>query len=273
MAFAEAFQYGPIYAFPLWLVGLVLALLLLGAEETGYRVGLQNRRRSDDIDADSGGGAIVLTSLFAVLGLLLAFTYSAAVERHESRRQAIVQEANALGTAYARADVIAEPLRSELKKALYDYAVTRLPTLGDTNTKESRTRAFKVSVDAQQLIWPLTRRAVTAEERGPVAFGLLASINEVMDQHIIRLDALTNKLPAPVMYLLLLIAVAALAITGFNAGTQGRMGRWRLSGFALLLAGLLLMILDFDRPGEGSIQLQRASLEATVADMRADLAL
>ena len=270
MAFSEAFQYGLIYAFPLWLIGLVLALLLLAAEETGYRVGLRIRLRPGATDADSGGGAIVLTSLFAVLGLLLAFTYSAAVDRHESRRQAIVQEANALGTAYSRADVIAEPLRSELKQALYDYAVTRLPA---TSTEASRAKALEASIQAQQRIWPITRRAVSAEERGPLAFGLLASINEVMDQHTIRLNVLTNKLPAPVVYLLMLIAVMALAITGFNAGTQGRMGRWRLSGFALLLAALLLMILDFDRPREGMIQLQRASLEATVADMRADLAL
>ena len=272
MAFTEVFQYGLIYAFPLWLVGLVLAFLLLGAAETGYRIGLRKCRESDDIDADSGGGAIVLTSLFAVLGLLLAFTYSAAVERHESRRQAIVQEANALGTAFARADVIAEPLRSELKRALYDYAATRLPSQ-NTDTYESRAKAFKETMAAQQRIWPITRRAVSAEQRGPLAFGLLAAINEVMDQHTIRLDVLSNKLPAPVMYLLLLIAMMALAITGFNAGTQGRMGRWRLSGFALLLAGLLLMILDFDRPDQGLIQLQRASLEATVAEMGADLSL
>jgi len=64
---------------PFWVVALVFIIVLLVALETGYRVGLA--RREIWRDADSGGGAIVQTSMFAILGLVLAFTYAAGVSR------------------------------------------------------------------------------------------------------------------------------------------------------------------------------------------------
>ena len=210
------------------------------------------------------------TVILSVLGLVLAFTYSAAVDRHEARRLAIVQEANALGTAFLRADVIDEPLRSELKTALYDYAVTRIPERRGM-TDERRSEALNIALQAQSKLWPLTLRAVRQEARQPIAFGLLASINDVLDEHTNRLDAITHKLPAPAFYFLILISLVSLSITGFSAGLQGHFSRWRSYGFASILAGLMLLIMDFDRPSEGLIQPQFPSLESTVADMRADL--
>jgi hypothetical protein len=272
MGFTATLQFGFIYNFPLWQIGIALIILFLAAEEAGYRIGLRRFRLVGPDDAEAGGGGIVQTSLFAVLGLILAFTYSAAVDRHEALRHTIVQEANALGTAYLRADMISEPTRSELKQALYKYAVTRLPDVSQIRTDKQRVKVLRDSLAAQQKLWPLTRRAVAAKECGPTAFGLIASINDVLDQHTNRFDAITHKLPPAALYFLMLIAMAALAITGFSAGLQGRIGRWRTAGFAFLLAGLLLLIMDFDRPTGGLIKPQRSSLESTIADMRADLA-
>ena len=102
------------------------------ALEFGFRVGL--KRREHWKDADSGGGAVVLTSMFAVMGLVLAFTYASGVSRFDARKDAVIKEANALGTAFHRADLVAEPGRSELKMVLLDYARTRIIETGTVNT-------------------------------------------------------------------------------------------------------------------------------------------
>jgi hypothetical protein len=119
---------------PVWLVGFFILIVLLAALELGYRIG--HSRRDLWKDADSGGGRLVLTSMFALLGLMLAFTYGAGVSRYESSKQAIILEVNAIRTAFLRADMVAEPRRTELKQALLDYARTRKPKRGQQYSKK-----------------------------------------------------------------------------------------------------------------------------------------
>lgn len=71
--------------------------------------------------------------------------------------------------------------------------------------------------------------------------------------------------------MLVLIAAACLALTGFNAGISGRMSRWRMSALAAILAGVTYMILDFDRPNDGLIQISHASIRNVIADIETDL--
>lgn len=114
-----------IHDLPLWVIGVLFALALLAALEGGYRVSLRRCKRREEQDGEDGGGSLELTSMFALLGLILAFTYAFTVSRHEGRRQAMIAEANALGTALLRAGLVAEPGRGELRRALLEYARTR----------------------------------------------------------------------------------------------------------------------------------------------------
>lgn len=268
--YSEALHFSALYNYPLWLIAVLLMMLLLVAEEIGHRLGLSHRAKKGSSNAETGGGGTVLTSLLALLGLLMAFTYSAAVERHEARRQAVIGEANALGTAFLRADVIAEPIRTELKQALYDYARSRAPS-GEPMSIEERGQVVAQSLEKQQRIWPLTRQAVGENARGPVEAGLLSAVTEVLDMNTVRLAAVLNKLPAAAMYMLAAIAAVSLSVAGYHAGNDGRFSRWRMTVFALVLSAMMVLILDFDRPRAGMIHLDQLSLLATIEDMKADL--
>jgi hypothetical protein len=79
-------------------------------------------------------------------------------------------------------------------------------------------------------------------------------------------------MPEVVSVLLLLIAALSLAVAANNAGLSGRMNRWRMGGFTLILAGLMLVILDFDRPQIGFIMLDETPLSTLVADLESALA-
>jgi len=118
----HSLNFGLLYDLPVWFVGLVFIVISLAALEVGFRLAL--RQQGVWKDAESGGGNLILTSMFALLGLILAFTYGAGISRNEVRKEVVIAEANALGTAFLRAHLVAEPGRTELKKALLDYART-----------------------------------------------------------------------------------------------------------------------------------------------------
>lgn len=262
-------EFSPFYNLPIWVAGFTLLIILVIALEFGFRVGL--KRREHWKDADSGGGAVVLTSMFAVMGLVLAFTYASGVSRFDARKSAVIKEANALGTAFHRADLVAEPGRSELKMVLLDYARTRVIKIGTVNTIQDRKLTLETTLEKLEKIWPATKRMVEQNKPGPIEASMVAAINDVIDAHTIRLAAILDKLPRVIMWMLVFISSASLAVAGYNAGIQGRMSRWRMSAFALVLTFLMIVILDFDRPNDGFVVVSNSSIEDTVAEMEADL--
>jgi hypothetical protein len=83
--------------------------------------------------------------------------------------------------------------------------------------------------------------------------------------------AIFDKLPPIILWLVVFISSSALAVAGFNAGIEGRINRWRLSIFALVLSSVMLVIQDFDRPISGFIIVSHDSTHSVIAEMEADL--
>ena len=100
---------------PLWVIALLFLAVLSVAVELGFRVGLRKRKQWPD--AEIGGGGVVLTAMMALLGLILAFTYSASASRYDARKQAVIVEANDIGTAFLRAGLVDDPGRTEPQQA------------------------------------------------------------------------------------------------------------------------------------------------------------
>lgn len=255
--------------FPVWLVGLVVVIILLVTLEFGYRVGIS--RRALWKDADTGGGQITLTTMFAILGLMLAFTYGAGVSRFDARKKAIVLEVNVMRNAFLLAEVVAEPGRTKLKQALLDYALTRKPKKGQRFSRKQVQELIQKSLHAQSKLWPITKE-ITNQMSSASSFKLIAAVSQVINVHTIRLAARDDKLPAAVLLMLLFVAAASLSVAGFNAGISGRMSRWRMTTLALVLAGVMLVILDFDEPLDGFIRVNDSVMYSIIKEMEADFA-
>jgi hypothetical protein len=262
---------GILYDFYLWQIGFLFVLVLLVVLEAGYRIGFSQRKHWKD--ADSGGGNLILTSMLGVLALILAFTYAAAVNRFDARKQAVILEASVLSTAFNSADLVVEPGRTELKQALHDYALTRVIKQGRKFTREELNNIVKKSLDAQAKLWPIiTAQFLPQSQPVPVVLSLVtSSVNKVLDSHTARLAAVQDKLPLSVTLMLLLVAAASLGVAGFNAGISGRMSRWRMTAFAVVLILVMIVIQDFDRPQEGFIVISQDSLNNVILEMEADL--
>ncbi len=262
---------GLLHQLPIWLCCLLIISILLVALEFGYRAGLS--RRGLWKGADSSGGQHILTSMFAVLGLILAFTYGAGVNRFDARKQAVVLEVNAMSTAFLRADLVAEPGRTELKQALLDYARTRTVKSGHRFSHEQLQEVIQKSLQVQSKLWPITEQIVEQNRLDPIVTSrLVDAIDQVINVHTIRIAARFDELPIAVILMLLLVSAASLSVAGFNAGISGRLNRLRMTTFAFVLTGVMLVILDFDQPIDGFIRVNYVSLTNLVNEMEANLA-
>lgn len=257
-----------LYQQPAWLLGLILLMILLLFLEAGFRIGLRNRMAREEVDKMLRGD-VTLGAMLALLGLMLAFTYAFSLSRADLRKQAIVNETNAIGTAFMRADLVAEPGRSELRQRLLEYARTRVLTAESVENLQQLHQLIERSLEAQGQLWPATKLALQGDAPTPFETSLVEAINAVMDAHTTRLSVGFDQMPALVVFALILIAALSLAGAAHNAGLRGRMIRWRMTAFALIMVILIVMIVDFDQSLRGFIQVSNQSLISLVQDMEA----
>ncbi len=241
-----------------WLIILVMFIVLVVASEIGYRAGSRKRGMPEsDRSLMSGTGAAML----GLLGLLLGFTLAMAIGRWDERRDIIVNESNAIGTLSLRAGFLEEPLRDELRETLREYTEARIILGGHRDDLDAWYAARAKSEMLHAQIWSVIERANKFGPSPAVMSSLIASANEVIDIHELRLASIENYLP--VSLLLLLLGVAAVATSflawSFGAGTQG--SRKAILMLGLLIAAVLLLIMDLNRPQRGMIGVGVETLE------------
>jgi hypothetical protein len=240
--------------------GGLLAILLV-ALEGGFRAG---RRATGDSDSGAGGqiGAIQ-GAILGLQGLLLAFSFGAAGSRFLERQALIVQEANAIGTAYLRADLLDEPYRSELRAALKRYTEHRLGV-----SRQLRTGLDPAALgEVERLhgrMWDAARAGVAARPASMI--GVLPPVNEVIDLHATRLAAGRIHLPPLVVGLLIGCSMLAVGTIGYGCGIGGARHAPLMVSLTVLIGVALWVTLDLDNPRGGLIQLSDAPLEALQFD-------
>ena len=237
---------------PLMLVAIVLFAMLSAARELGTVVHRRlTRRAGDPDDGDSSDEGFILSAALGLLALLLAFTFGLALSRYEARRELVVAESNAIGTAYMRAQVLDAPERERLSGLLAAYARTRLAFgLAEQQDKpgylaSSRAQRVEIEIATLEIVRPIRGAAL-----GP---SLLAATNEVVDLGAAREAALEARLPTTVVTALLAFTVITALIIGYVlAGTRSR-HRVATSVLFVLLTMAIWIILDLDRPRRGTI--------------------
>ncbi|GGF12220.1 hypothetical protein GCM10011611_17310 [Aliidongia dinghuensis] len=242
-----------------WIYGASL-LALAGALELGRWIGRRRRAHAagdhSALDTPALGtpalGTIESASL-GLLALMIGFTFSMALTRYDTRKAAVLDEANAIGTAALRAEMLPEAQARASADLLTRYAEARL-ALGQAGYETPAWReAIARSLELQAALW---REAVAASAADPrsTPIGLyVQALNDVIDMHEKRLTALRNHVPETVVLLLYLIAVIATGFTGYGAGLSGDGERGSKLLMALLIATVLILVIDLDRPYRGLI--------------------
>ena len=229
------------------LVAMGLVAGLVAAHEIGFWLGSLARSTDDAFDRQV---ALVRTSTGALVAFLVGFAFSGAASRFVDRTDIVVKEANALGTAYLRADIIAEPQRGELKAALKEYTADRVTLLSRNGHDQIEPLLAKVNGLHERMC----RSAIKATlDNAPLMAVVLPPINEVIDLHSVHLALARRHLPSPIVALLLGTAVMLLGIVGFGNGRVGRRFSVLDSVYGAVLAVALWMTIDLDSPGIGLI--------------------
>ncbi|MBV1687119.1 hypothetical protein KRR38_05380 [Novosphingobium sp. G106] len=233
-------------SFPLWAIGSVFFLLLLGASLLGGLL----RHRLDAQASETQSDGYLLSANLALLGLLIAFTFSLAVSRYDSRRVAVIQEANAIGTAWLRAGLIEGTEGQALRDAIRSYTDVRLrlPEADDRRQVERETAS------AQALIWQRLRTALP-QAQPPVAVTTITAMTEMFDAAATRKAERQARIPGRVLDVLSLYAIMSAGIVGYVLGRKGDRRHLVVSSILFLLLTLAMtLILDLDRPYSGSIK-------------------
>lgn len=235
--------------------GLFFGMLMLF--ELGRRIGIARLAR--DPDGVATGSGPVEAAVFGLLGLLLAFTFSGAASRFEDRRHLIVEEANAIGTAYLRVDLLPPDTQPEIRQLFTRYLDTRVETYrneGDATAIQAR---LSETATLQRQIWA---KAVSAGRRPdapvPATMLLLSALNVMIDITTTRTVATQNH-PPPVIFLLLagLSLVSALLAGYVMCATKVRSWLYMLM-VAATMSITLYVILDLEFPRLGLIRIDAA---------------
>lgn len=253
---------GPRDLLPIWAVFLITVAVVLLAIEGGFRLG-QYRRRCSELEDKPPVGEMVAATL-ALLAFLLAFTFGLAASRFDVRRGLVIEEANAIGTTYLRADLLPEPHRAKVRALLRQYVDVRLSAVQPGNLAQSIRRS-------EELHGELWSHAVAAGEKhqGSIVVGLfIASLNEVIDLHTKRLAlGALNRLPGPIWAALDFVALIGTAVMGYHTGLSGSRRSPAILALVLAFSAVMTLIVDLDRPQEG---LLRVSQQAMM-DLRSSL--
>jgi hypothetical protein len=240
-------------------------MLVVGAIiacEVGYRLGRQFGLMDEAFGKQLG---VISNATFALVAFLIGFSFSGAGTRYVDRLDLIVKEANALGTAYLRADVLPQPMRGELKEALRQYTADRLELIEGRNPVMIATLLSKVG-SQQDRLWDIALRGTAGNPQ--LMLVVLPSLNDVIDLHTTHLSAVHRRIPTPIMMSLLLAAALTLVLASFASGQIGRRFPVLNLVYGLALAAALWMTLDLDNPREGAIRVSAVPLSDTLASMK-----
>jgi hypothetical protein len=255
------------------LVGLLL-LALPTAALLGHRAGAARLTRAGASQREvlARSGETTVGAILALLGLLVAFLFGNSLGWAEDSKRAVLQEANALGTAFLRADLLDDPGQRTLKRALLDYAETRVPTRAHMASAEGARSFLAQTLEAQARIWPATLEATAEPLPAPTRTFVAGAVNDVIDAHAVRMATLTRPAAEITSIVVVAAALTALFLVGNRSALQGRPLTWR----TFILAGFLWVVMstiaDLQRPLQGTILTDYGLLEATIADMKRGLA-
>jgi len=247
-------------------LGLFLGMLLF--LDIGRRIG--TRRRAQDPEGAGAGTGAVDGAVFALLGLLVAFTFSGAAARFDTRRALIVEEANAIGTAYLRLDLVpasAQPALRDLFRRYMDSRIEVYRKLPDLNAaKAELAQSAKLQAD----IWNQAVAAGRLEGAPPAAtMLLLPALNQMIDITTTRTMAGQIHPPMVIFLMLFGLALAGALLAGYGmAGGKSR--DWlHMLAFAAVLALAIYVIIDIEYPRLGLIRVD--AFDQVLVEVRASM--
>jgi hypothetical protein len=231
----------------------------------GYRAG--RRHRGGEARSASLGNTAVEGALFALLGLLVAFTFSGAQDRLDHRRELIVREANAIGTAYLRLDLLPAASQPMLRDEVRKYVDSRIAYYQQLLDLRAAPDLRRRSTELQQQIWQDAVLATADGESPAATLVVLPALNEMFDVTTARDAALRSHVPVAIFGLLAVLALACAYVVGLGMSKRPQPSQLHILLFAMVLALTAYVILNLEFPRLGFVRLD--TIDALIYQARA----
>jgi hypothetical protein len=258
--------HGMLDALPLWALLVATLVVALLSFEGGFWVG---RRRS--LRSEQEQEIVVRGLVGGMLGLeafMLAFTFGAAAAHFDARRQAVIDEANTIRTAYLRADFLPEPHRAEIRNLLREYVDIRLEGVRSGKIEQAIAR----SEELHNQLW--SQASASREKTPSPAFAVqfIQSLNEIFALHSRRvITGLEFRIPNIIWIVLYAITALAAASIGYHSGLTGRSRPLVALAIILAFSAVILLIEDLDRPLYGFLEVSQRALVDLQTKMNAQI--
>ncbi len=240
-------------AVPLWLLYVITGVIVLLSIELGWRLGNYRQHRTKEEKKAPVSAAVGAT--LGLLAFLLAFTFDMAASRYANRKQIVLQEANAIGTTYLRADYLAEQPRDETRNLLREYATLRAGGADSIMSPEGRAK----SASLQDRLWVIAASAGTNSDSNATAL-FIESLNEMIDLDSVRVTAIRNQIPDSIWLMLGVVTVFSMTAMGYEFGLTGARS-WAVTILLVIVfTTVITLIADLDSPQEGLLRVSQQPL-------------
>jgi hypothetical protein len=244
---------GLLQKLPLWGVFLCTMVLVLASIEVGFRVGRVRGRRGEDAVQEPIGAMV--GAVLGLLAFMLAFTFGITSSRFEARKSLLLDEVNAIGTAWLRAGLLSEPHRSDAQRLFREYVDIRV----DLMQHPRHLRAVLARSDSiQGALWSHAV-GLAHEDRSSEVYALFTeSLNTVFDLQTSRVTVgIQYRIPDTIWVMLGLLTVVAMLAVGYQFGVAGRRGFTSGVVLAVAFSAVILLVADLDRAQEGSLRINQ----------------
>jgi hypothetical protein len=224
--------------------------------------------------SDASHSSAIEGAIFALFGLLLAFTFSGAVSRYDEHRKLIVEEANDIGTAYLRLDLLPTASQPALRQLFRDYAVIRSHRFDELPDSP---QSIEASSQTDRLLADIWSRSITASAQPPGSAGpnpdatklLLPALNAMIDITATRKNAFNMHPPAIVFLLLFLFSGGCAFMAGYsmNSATPNWLYTFALA-FTVTLTVYTTLEVEYPRRGLIRLTTQNAVFTDLIHSMK-----
>jgi hypothetical protein len=251
---------------PSWMFAFGLLLLMILANEIGFRLGNTRHNRESEISRSVSG--LLKGSILGLVAFLMAFAFSNTSSRFDSRRQIVLNEANALGTCYLRAGLLQDEQSQNIKSILRGYTEQRMALFERGADSEVKKSILSKMDDLMNQLWTEVELAARADVSLAHMAMIVPAANDVIDMHGTRSWATKGHLQPAVLIVLIACVLISSILIGHSSGqsTVRHLGLW--ISFNLLFAIVLFVVLDYDRPRQGFIQIDHSPFIELLQSMK-----
>jgi hypothetical protein len=244
-------------------LGLIVVAIVLGTTLLGVLLGRKLRPHAETLREPFG---IVQGALLGLVALILAFGLTMAVGRYDQRRAAVVQDANAIGTTYLRAQTLREPMRTESLDLLERYTDTSIALSNAVPGSAASRAAVAQGSELQRELWGLAGDSLAGSPEDSAPRLYVETLNEMIDMQTVRVAVLNNRVPYAVLLIEVVGAAIGLGLLAMYLAILSR-GVVAVVLAAVFVSVLLLITFDLDRPTRGLVTVPDTPLVALRASM------